>query len=186
MWDEMKRLTKFLKGIPSGDAEALQKSIMNMGYDENLKQGDSKLSLEPISIGEHPQTGHLITVHRKGVPGTMQRVHFGKILMRYDHWSLLRERFDQEMNYWKKAKAKNEGKSMPLGKNAYKAFIETGYSKSRKRKKQEQADILLAALDKLSAKMQNLIELNIHPQRIIVYSDGPLFCRKSIHGTLLM
>ena len=75
---------------------------------------------------------------------------------------------------------------MPLSKNEYKEYIQDGWTYKKKKEKGDQKEILDDHLTKLTAKMERLISKDIHPERIILYSDGPLFCRKSIHGTLLM
>ncbi len=45
---------------------------------------------------------------------------------------------------------------------------------------------LKSSLGELSTKLKKLLDMDNAPQRVIVYSDVPLFARKSITGKVLM
>ena len=93
----------------------------------------------------------------------MSRIHFGKILMRLDHWNLLKDRFNEEMDYWNKAKKLNKGKPLPLRVNDYTKYIKAGYGESRKKVKNKEETALKEKLNGVSKKLDKLMKTDTHP-----------------------
>ena len=179
---EMNSLIYNLGGVDSKNKKLLQQVISRQGYDKFLRRGNDRITIDKMKLGEHRDWGHSITLHRGDQ--TLTNIHFGNILIRDDHWALLVNRFNKEIERYKRAVQINNKRSGPDKHPAPTDSL--GDEKKRRRKKAKQAAEIEAKLSVLGRKIKHTMNKGNGPKKIIIYSDGPDAAGKSSTGAVVL